>query len=90
MLSPSHVDPDPVDDDGKTPLYNACKTGRADIVTALLDFGADIERRQPGRPRLPGRGLHASTLQLRRPRLLALLLRPHRVVATQVEFESKV
>ena len=39
--------PDPVNDQGRTPLGVACRWASADVVTALLDGGADIERRQP-------------------------------------------
>jgi len=39
--------PDPVNDEGRTPLGVACRWASADVITALLDGGADIERRQP-------------------------------------------
>ena len=54
-LTPSVADPDPVDEQGqteggqqgRTPLGEVCKGRCVAVVVALLDAGADIERRQP-------------------------------------------
>jgi len=42
--------PDPIDDEGMTPLTIACKLGHAAVAGALLDAGAKIEYTMPERP----------------------------------------
>ena len=45
---------DPIDEEGRTPLYEAAQHGRADVIEVLLEHGADIDR--------PDRSLEANPL----------------------------
>jgi ankyrin repeat protein len=49
-MPPSLAVPDPVDDDGKTPLCTAGSKGNAMVTLALLDGGANIDFATPRTP----------------------------------------